>query len=319
MKDYLSLEILTGLFHVSSKDPLRIVNREGTSIEFKESYNHSNMAQYFKTMAAFANNQGGYLIFGIGDKPRKLIGINDKSLEQFEDLKVEELTRALIDYFSPEIKWNHCTFEFQDKSFGVIYVYELNHKPCICKKNYDSNNPKYTLKEGDIYYRYTGRSERIHYTELASIIDKTRNLEETQWLNFIKTVARIGVSNAAVLDLKSGNISGINGSVVIDGELLQKLVFIQGGKFVETEGTPTLRLIGDIKEISTGKVILTETTKKIIRAIEPSDIVRTFLENKQVDEPIEYIKRICSATTANYPVFFYSTSFDKDIGGYFID
>ena len=53
------------------------------------------MAQYFKAMAAFANNQGGYILFGIGDKPRRLIGLKDKSLSQFEELKVEDFTKAL--------------------------------------------------------------------------------------------------------------------------------------------------------------------------------------------------------------------------------
>lgn len=55
MRNALSLENLTGIFRVSSKEPSRIINREGTTIEFKESYNHGNMAQYFKAMAAFAN------------------------------------------------------------------------------------------------------------------------------------------------------------------------------------------------------------------------------------------------------------------------
>lgn len=305
MKNPLSLEVLTGIFRVSPKEPSRIINREGTTIEFKESYNHGNMAQYFKAMAAFANNQGGYILFGIGDKPRRLIGLKDKSLSQFEELKVEDFTKALLDYFSPEIKWEHCTFEFHDMSFGVIYVYPLMRKPCICKKHYDAQNAKYSLKEGDIYYRYGGRSERIRYAELASIIDETRKNEERQWLNFAKRAVRIGVSNAALLDLKSGNLSGSTGSVVIDGELLQKLAFIREGIFVETGGTPTLRLIGDITEISTGKVVVTETARKVVRAIEPSDIVQAFLENKPVDEPIEYIKRICSATSANYPVYFF--------------
>lgn len=305
MKNPLSLEILTGIFRVSPKEPSRIINREGTTIEFKESYNHGNMAQYFKAMAAFANNQGGYILFGIGDKPRRLIGLKDKSLSQFEELKVEDFTKALLDYFSPEIKWEHCTFEFHSMSFGVIYVYPLMRKPCICKKHYDAQNAKYSLKEGDIYYRYGGRSERIRYAELASIIDEVRKNEERQWLNFAKRAARIGVSNAALLDLNSGNLSGSNGAVVIDSELLQKLAFIQEGKFVETGGTPTLRLIGDITEISTGKVVVSETAKKVVRAIEPSDIVQTFLENRPVDEPIEYIKRICSATSANYPVYFF--------------
>lgn len=172
-KHPLSLEVLTGIFRTSPKDPSRIINREGTTIEFKESYNHGNMAQYFKAMASFANNIGGYILFGVGDKPRRLLGLKDKSLSQFEELKVEEFTKALLDYFSPEIKWDHCTFEFRDMSFGVIYVYPLMQKPCICKKHYDAQNAKYSLKEGDIYYRYGGRSERIRYAELAAIIDES--------------------------------------------------------------------------------------------------------------------------------------------------
>ena len=224
MKDPLSREILTGIFRTSPKDPTRIINREGITIEFKESYNHGSMAQYFKTIAAFANNSGGYILFGVGDKPRRLIGLKDKSLTQFEELCVEEFTKNLLDYFSPEITWEHCTFEYRDMSFGVIYIYPLVRKPCICKKSHDEQNAKYSLKEGDIYYRYKGRSERIRYSELFAIIDESRKNEERQWLNFAKKSIRIGVSNAALLDLKSGHLSGSNGSVIIDGELLKKLL-----------------------------------------------------------------------------------------------
>lgn len=39
MRNALSLENLTGIFRVSPKEPSRIINREGTTIEFKESYN----------------------------------------------------------------------------------------------------------------------------------------------------------------------------------------------------------------------------------------------------------------------------------------
>ncbi len=305
MKNPLSRETLSGIFSTSQKDPSRIINREGTTIEFKDSYNHGSMAQYFRTMAAFANNSGGYIIFGVGDKPRKLLGLNDKSLSQFENLNVEMFTKLLIDYFAPEIKWEHCTFEFRDKSFGVIYSYPLNRKPCVCKKSYDAQNSKYSLKEGDIYYRYGGRSERIRYGELSAIIDESRKNEEHQWLDFVKKVASIGVSNAALLDLKSGTLSANSGSVIIDESLLQKIAFIQEGKFVETGGTPTLRIIGDVEEISTGKIIVSEKTKKIVRAIEPNDIVQVFLQSQIVDEPTEYIKRICSASSANYPIYYY--------------
>lgn len=284
---------------------MRIINREGTNIEFKESYNHVSMAQYFKAIAAFANNSGGYILFGVGDKPRRLLGLNGKSLKQFEEIQVDEFTNNLREYFSPEIKWDHCTFEFRDKSFGVIYVQKLARKPCICKKHYDDTNPKYSLKEGDIYYRYGGRSERIRYEELQEIIEESRKNEERQWLDFAKKAVRIGVSNAALLDLNTGSLCGTGGTVVLDEELLKKVAFIKEGAFVETGGMPTLRVIGDITEISTGKVVVTETTRKIVRSIEPSDIVQAFLTDEIVEEPLEYLKRICSASSANYPVYFF--------------
>lgn len=76
----------------------------------------------------------GYIIFGVKDKPREPIGLNEKSLELFEDLKIEEFTNNLNEYFSPEITWEHCTFELGRKVFGIIYIHELENKPAICKK-----------------------------------------------------------------------------------------------------------------------------------------------------------------------------------------
>lgn len=300
----LSAEKLTSIFRTSPKDPLRIINREGSTIEFKESYSHAGMAQYFKTIASFANNAGGYIIFGVGDKPRRLLGLKDNNLSQFENLKVEIFTKNLLEYFSPEIKWDHCTFEFKGMSFGVIYTFPLVNKPCVCKKQYDSSNTKYSLKEGDIYYRYGGRSERIRYEELNNIIESVRQSEEHRWVSFIKQASKIGIENACLLDLNTGVVSGQGGSIIIDEDLLGKISFIKEGEFVETKGKPTLRLIGDVKDVGTGKIVVKETTKKVVKAIEPSDIVKAFLTSQHVDEPMEYLKAICSATSANYPMYF---------------
>lgn len=49
----------------------------------------------------------------------------------------------------------------------------------------------------------------------------------------------------------------------MDGDLLQKIAFIKEGKFVETNGTPTLRLIGDITKIPTGKVVVIIFTRYV--------------------------------------------------------
>ena len=37
-------------------------SRESNTVEFKESFNKSNTPKYAKTMAAYANNRGGYII-----------------------------------------------------------------------------------------------------------------------------------------------------------------------------------------------------------------------------------------------------------------
>lgn len=304
MNNPLSADKLTNIFRTSSKDPMRIINRESSSIEFKESYSHAGMAQYFKTMAAFSNNTGGYIIFGVGDKPRRLLGLRDKNLKQFEELKVEEFTKNLTDYFSPEIKWDHCTFEYKNLSFGVIYTFQSSQKPCICKKSHDDKEPKYALKEGDIYYRYGGRSERIHFEELRLIIENSRRNEEQQWIDFVKRVAKIGIENACLLDLNEGMVSGKGGSVIVDESLLKKIAFIKEGEFVETKGKPTLRVIGDVEEIGTGRIVVKETTKHVVRAIEASDIVKAFLKGITVEEPEAYLRALCSATSANFPMYY---------------
>ena len=190
-------------------------------------------------------------------------------------------------------------------SFGVIYTYPLCRKPCVCKKVYEAQNPKYTLREGDIFYRYGGRSERIHYEELLAIVERERKAEERQWVEFAKRAAKIGIENACLLDLKSGVVSGKGTSLIIDRELLSKISFIKEGEFVEKKGRPALRLIGDIEQIEPGKIVVKETTKRVVKAIESSDIVNAFLQGTRVEEPFEYLRAICSASSANYPMYFF--------------
>jgi predicted HTH transcriptional regulator len=52
-----------------------IFRREGQQLEFKEQFNFGGLAEYFRDFAAFANNRGGYLIFGIKDIPHLPVGL----------------------------------------------------------------------------------------------------------------------------------------------------------------------------------------------------------------------------------------------------
>ena len=42
----------------------------------------------------------------------------------------------------------------------------------------------------------------------------------------------------------------------------------------------------------------------MVKAIEPNDLIKAFLKGINVEDPLEYIRAICSATTGNYPIYF---------------
>ena len=206
-------------------------------------------------MAAFANAEGGYIIFGIQDRPRVPIGVRKDSID---DVDLAKITSFLNEHFSPEIKWEIGTVDvsFHDGktlSFGYIYTYPAEKKPVICRKQHDSGN----LREGAIYYRYRGQTKEIRYEELHMIIQETIAKEREQWMRVIKRIATSGVNNIAVLDLTRQDLTFFHKDedrvVLIDAEIVdqlkEKVVFVEEGKFSETEGEPALRLIGEVQPI----------------------------------------------------------------------
>lgn len=228
---------------IKTKADGRLHKHENTMLEFKQNFSHGSISEYAKTFCAFANNSGGVIVFGITDAPRTPIGMSN---DNFNKLEVEKVTNFLNTHYSPMIDWHVYEFENDGKKFGVIKIHESINKPVICK----SNTPKDVARESDIFYRYCGRSERIKYSELRSILDENRNLEQKKWVEHIQNIARIGPQNVVTIDTLRGEITGDNNQkLIIDKKLLKDIKLVQEGNFVEKEGAPTLQLIGSISPI----------------------------------------------------------------------
>jgi hypothetical protein len=227
---------------LASFDPqtLRLNAREGSSVEFKESFNWANKDRYAKTMAAFANNRGGYLIFGVADTPRRLTGLSTTGFETQDEAGV---TAYLGSLFAPEISYEKIILEVSGLKICAIYTHKHLEKPVIAIKN-DGQ-----IREGEIYYRYSGRSEKIRYAELKALFDETKERERKHWMDLFQRVSKIGPGNAGVMDVVNGTIEGSGGSLLIDAELVPKLRFIREGSFSEA-GKPTLKLIGDVRPVA---------------------------------------------------------------------
>lgn len=230
-----------------------LYHREGQELEFKEQFNFAGLADYFRDFAAFANNRGGYLIFGVKDSPRVLIGLSEKAKEQFDKVDPEKITGYLLDIFTSDIHWEQALVEVAGMEFGVFRVYEAITKPVIAKKDEGKDQ---IIKNGDIYYRYGGRTQKIQHAELESIINKRIEKNNKDWLDLMSKIGRAGPQNAAILDTEKALIEKNDTQVlVLDEGLSEKLKFIKEGEFVEKDGAPTLKLVGDIVSVEQVEVI----------------------------------------------------------------
>lgn len=237
-----------------------LYHRESQTLEFKESFNFAGLAEYFRDFAAFANNKGGYLIFGIKDKPRReLLGLNANAKDQLEKLDPEKISGFLLEDFSGNIDWSFDIVTIDELDYGVFYIKESSLKPIICKKDEGS-----IIKNGEIYYRYGGRTQKIQYPELEAIINHRIERQNNQWMDLVSKIGKSGPQNAAVLDLERGIIEKNNSQVlVIDESLVESINWIKEGCFDEKEGARTLKLVGQVQPIDTVEVVKREKINRL--------------------------------------------------------
>ena len=233
---------------IKNGDKLR---NEGLTIEYKETFNFGSLAKYFKTMMAFANNRGGIIVFGITDSPREIKGIDSNS--QFYNIDPEKIVQYMKEDMSVILDFDIDTITVNGKELGYIKVDELKYKPVICKKNEGD-----ILKEGSIYYRYSGRSELINYAELRNIIEDIKTTERNNIMKNFNAIIKEGPENIQLINTNTGKMQWNQVPVVISEELLTQLKkevkFIESGKFDETKGDPTLKLIGSLTSSNIMKV-----------------------------------------------------------------
>ncbi|MTI80839.1 MAG: ATP-binding protein [Firmicutes bacterium] len=293
MYQYFNANNINHIFRFRSDG--KLITRESTQIEFKEAFNWNNRAKYGKTMAAFANNSGGFIVFGVTDTPREAIGLHN---ERFTAIDEEQITLYLNSFFSPEIRWEKQIVELNNKRFGLIYTCEAKTKPVVCTNNDN------IIKESDIFYRYNGRSERIRYPELRRLIEVEREKERLLWMNHMQKISKIGLDNLATIDLEKGIIDGNNGNIYLDESIVSQIEFIKEGEFDEVEGAKTLKLVGEVQEISRSVILPTRTRMVGIHTREFFESLLKGMLHQGVDA-LEYLEGLPYERSKFMPIFVY--------------
>ena len=155
-------------------------------MEYKEFFDWNTKearAKYIKTIVGFANCRGGILVFGVDDKPRRVVGLRDKTFRETDESEIE---RILLENFDVRISFYKEECTISKKFLGVLVISESKEKPIICKKNSIDD----ILLESSIYYRYNSITDFIKYNDLKNIIEEQKESRVKNILDGIDQVVK---------------------------------------------------------------------------------------------------------------------------------
>jgi hypothetical protein len=227
LADYISYDATT----------LRVRSHESTQREFKQTYEATKVPRYLKTLAAFANNHGGALFFGISDSPRTILGVNEVDMPDPADWQ-----NRLRSHFEPAILTDVHVFEAAGRTVVAITVPQSAFRPVICSKAAGETFQKGgktvqqpVLQQGAIYFRYAGSNEPIRFAELSEILRDRDDRRLKAFLQNVRMMHRLGVETVGVVDLGVGQGLADGAQVYLSEEAARKLNVIDRGRFVESD------------------------------------------------------------------------------------
>ena len=104
-------------------DKSTLLKGESKTLEFKAALS-SKSESYLKTVVAFANTDGGRLIFGIDDKSRQVIGVEKDDVFKIMDA----IANAVSDSCAPKIVPDMSFETIEDKTVVLVDIAAENSR-----------------------------------------------------------------------------------------------------------------------------------------------------------------------------------------------
>lgn len=274
--DPLDVIVIKSFFNEKPEGTWVLSAGETDTHECKSSFGLKHPQAWLRAIAALSNNSGGYVFFGVNDG-LEVIGMKS---DEFDKVDPATLSKRVRSVFDPTPKFRTSVIELGGKRIGVMHVERHQSRPVIAVKQ-DGDK----ISEGDIFYRYPGQSMRIKYSDLRAMLDARDKESRAQILPMVEKLLTLGPRRSLIADLQSGTIGDGKSAIQIDAALVDKLSFIKEGNFVETDGDPTLRLIGDVQPVD--GAILTKTEFALLTR---EGVRSAFLDQAKPANPEEYIR-----------------------------
>ena len=293
--DAMDEKMLRSFFAKDANGAWHCTAGETDEFECKEGFSLRNFSKPLRTIAGFANNRGGYLFFGVKDKPLgfAVSGLADDRFTKTDQNKFSQTIRSVLE---PTPRFRVASLKLDAFTVGVIHVEPHNAKPVIASKTEGD------VAEGAIYYRYPGETKAICYADLRAILDERDQRSREAILPMVQRLLELGPKDAMVANLADGQLEGGHRPIIIDQRLVDRIKFIRDGEFDEREGAETLRLVGDVNAVDLSSI----TTIKTVRTeLTEESIVRNFVGRVLVEEPSAYVRQASHEQSFLLPLFYY--------------
>jgi predicted HTH transcriptional regulator len=146
------------------KDLLEIIEKgEGLSCEFKRKFStHEKIA---KEMIAFANTNGGIMLFGVDDN-KEIIGVDSEKAE------VELVKETAENYCIPKLQYEVEFLDVNGKEIVVVHIPESKNKPHRLQdylKNFDITKAMVFIRVNDKSMQASKEMMRIMRAESENL------------------------------------------------------------------------------------------------------------------------------------------------------
>ena len=207
-----------------------ILAGESKNLEFKVQ-RPKNSTKYMKSVVAFANGEGGRIIFGIDDKTRRVEGIPKEQVFS----EINAITEAISDSCEPTIIPDVYLQQIDDKAVIVVEISPGKQRPYYIKaagikdgtyiRVAGTTRPADRDLTAEMYYEDEGRS----YDNVVRR-DLTVTDEEIQWL--CSQMKEVAVKNAR-LEGQKASVKDVTRNQLLSWGLLEEGV---DGKIHPTNG-----------------------------------------------------------------------------------
>ncbi len=269
---------------MDSKKLLSLIKREeGTKLDFKlklELFCETGKKELTKDICAIANSSGGrgYIIVGVEDKTKNIIGIQENDM-----FKEEQIQQIITTRCEPPIPIEVDFVEIKNKKIGVISIYDGEQKPYQVRDN------------GAFYIRRGSTTDVMRKQELIVLFEENLSLT-------IETCPLIK-SSIDILNMELVNKYFSKKGIEINEENKRFLLLSAGIAFEHKEGAPLKCTYGGLLVFSDKNYIyIPNNMIKIINKLEKTNGELHIIQGNllsMIDSAEEKIKDILPK---NYPM-----------------